>query len=216
MKRIIPFILGVCIMGIAQARLTKSSPASKPITQQLLKVLPGNNQQTAVFMPTADESFGKATFTVPAGWQMTKTTETVTLVKTPQKGVSCKIIISATEKGAITTPNEYMAYRTRNSGTGITYQNQRGAIIKYEADGLISFFSKGTTTQNMVTVNSYFYSLSNGSQTLYYQLLTSNNDCIDEFNQFMTTLRMDLNETGTANAKKRSPPPSPAAPAPVM
>lgn len=165
----------------------------------------------------AQEQFGKASFTVPAGWQMTKNSETVTLEKTVKKGVVCKIIISTTEKGAVSTNADYLAYRAKNGGKGISYSNQKGAVVKYEADGLISFFSKGTTTQKMETVHSYFYSLSNGSQTLYYQLLTNNNDCISEFNQFMTTLTMELENAGSANARARkAAPAAPAAPAPMM
>ncbi len=168
----------------------------------------------------AQQVFGKASFTVPAGWQMTTTTEAVTLEKPGRKGTVCKIIISATKRGAVTTEASYQAYRTRNGGRGITYQNQAGAITKYEADGLTSFFSRGTGTQNVLPVHSYFYSLSNGSQTLYYQLLTSNNDCIAEFNQFMQTLTMELEETensqNTQGRARKSPPPAPAAPAPMM
>lgn len=170
------------------------------------------------FLPLqAQEIFGKATFMVPAGWQITRTNETVKLEKAPQKGITCKIIISATEKGAVTTNAEYLQYRAKNGGAGITYQNQREAVTKYEANELTSFFSKGTMIQNRTTVNSYFYSLSNGSQTLYYQLLTNNNDCITEFNQFMTTLKMELKETGQTNVrKKKAAGAAPAAPAPMM
>lgn len=171
----------------------------------------------SLFRVNAQETFGKATFFVPAGWQMTKNNETVTLEKTIKKGVVCKIIISDSEKGAVNTNAAYLAYRTKNGGKGISYSSQKGAVIKYEADGLISFFSKGTTTQKMDTVHSYFYSLSNGSQTLYYQLLTNNNDCISEFNQFMTTLTMELENAGSANARARkAAPAAPAAPAPMM
>lgn len=171
----------------------------------------------SLYQLKAQEVFGKATFTVPAGWQITRTTKTVTLEKTAKKGVVCKIIISATEKGGVITDAEYLQYRTLYGGTGITYQKQKGAVTKYEADGLISFFSKGTTTQQMAPVQSYFYSLSNGKQTLYYQLLTNNNTCISEFNQFMATLTMELEEPAQANARARkAAPAAPAAPAPMM
>ncbi|MFD2920219.1 hypothetical protein ACFS6H_10895 [Terrimonas rubra] len=171
----------------------------------------------SLYQLKAQETFGKASFTVPAGWQMTKNTETVTLEKALKKGVVCKIIISATEKGAVNTDADYLAYRTKNGGKGISYSNQKGAVIKYEADGLISFFSKGTTIQKMDKIHSYFYSLSNGSQTLYYQLLTNNNDCISEFNQFMETLTMELDNAGSANARARkASAAAPAAPAPMM
>jgi hypothetical protein len=165
----------------------------------------------------AQETFGMASFTVPTGWQMTRASETVTLEKDSKKGMTCKIIISATEKGAVTTNAEYLQYRAKNGGAGVSYQNQRGAVTKYEANGLTSFFSKGTMTQNRKTVTSYFYSLSNGSQTLYYQLLTTNNECITEFNEFMTTLTMELEQAGQTNARARkAAPAAPAAPAPVM
>ncbi len=171
----------------------------------------------SLYQLKAQETFGKASFTVPAGWQMTKNTETVTLEKALKKGVVCKIIISATEKGAVNTDADYLVYRTKNGGKGISYSNQKGAVIKYEADGLISFFSKGTTIQKMDKIHSYFYSLSNGSQTLYYQLLTNNNDCISEFNQFMGTLTMELDNAGSANARARKAAAAvPAAPAPMM
>ncbi|OSZ76820.1 hypothetical protein CAP36_10310 [Chitinophagaceae bacterium IBVUCB2] len=171
----------------------------------------------SLFQIKAQEIFGKATFTVPTGWQITRTTETVTLEKAAKKGVVCKIIISKTEKGGVATAAEYLQFRTLYGGAGISYQNQRGAVTKYEGDGLICFFSKGTSTQQMAPVQSYFYSLSNGKQTLYYQLLTNNNTCISEFNQFMETLQMDLDEVGQTNAKRKAAPAAvPAAPAPMM
>lgn len=166
---------------------------------------------------TAQEQFGNAIFTVPAGWQMISTKETVTLEKPNKKGVTCKIIISATKEVVVTNETQYLSFRNKNGGKGIIYQNQRGTVIKYEAEGLTSFFSKGTITQNMGTVTSYFYSLSNGTQTLYYQLLTNNNECITEFNQFMSTLAMELEVAQQVNARKKSSPsPAPAAPAPMM
>lgn len=168
-----------------------------------------------VFHAKAQETFGKASFAVPSGWQTTKTNETVTLQPAPKKGVICKIIISATEKGGVVTAAEHLASRNLYGGKDITYETRKGTTIKYEADGLTCFFSKGTTTINMIRVNSYFYTLSNGQQTFYYQLLTSNNECINEFNQFVETLTMQLEETGLVNAKKRSPS-TPMAPAPVM
>ncbi len=180
---------------------------------------------TAVFLLVsmlqvkAQEVFGKAEFTVPTGWQITRTTEFITLEKSPKKGVVCKIIISATENPAVTTEAEYLRYRNLHGGTGINYQNKRGAVTKYEANGLTSFFSKGTTKQQMAPVQSYFYSLSNGKQTLYYQLLTNNNTCISEFNQFMASLTMELEEesSGQTNARaKKAAPAAPAAPAPMM
>ncbi len=170
----------------------------------------------------AQEKFDMATFTVPKGWQMTKTSETVILQKDTRKEVTCKIIISATEKGAVNTVTEYLQARAIKGGKGINYDNKKGAVVKYEADGLISFFSKGSVTESTTPVYSYFYSLSNGRQTFYYQLLTSNNGCIDEFNQFMTELKMDTEDEGSQKAKKpgergrRSSPATPAAPAPIM
>lgn len=171
-----------------------------------------------VFYAEAQELFGRASFTVPAGWQMTTTSETVTLQRPAQKGVTCKIIISNATQGAVSTNAEYLQYRAANGGRAIIYDNRRGAVTKYEANGLISFFSKGSTTINMVRVNSYFYSVSNGSHTLYYQLFTSNNDCINEFNQFMAELKMEPKDIAEANAraKKAAPAPVPAAPAPAM
>ncbi|RYD82728.1 MAG: hypothetical protein EOP53_02890 [Sphingobacteriales bacterium] len=173
----------------------------------------------SLYQVKAQEVFGKATFTVPAGWQSTRTATTITMENAAKKGVVCKIIISTTEKGGVITDAEYLQYRTLHGGTGITYQNRKVAVTKYEAEGLISFFSKGSTTQQRVPVQSYFYSLSNGKQTLYYQLLTNNNSCISEFNQFMATLTMELEQTeqGQANARARkAAPAAPAAPAPMM
>ncbi|HMT72497.1 MAG TPA: hypothetical protein PKA77_00385 [Chitinophagaceae bacterium] len=174
----------------------------------------------SLFQVKAQEVFGKATFTVPVGWQMTTATEAVTLEKPAKKGTVCKIFISATKRGSVTTPAEYQAYRTKNGSRGITYQNQASAITKYEAGGLTSFFSKGTGTQNILPVYSYFYSLSNGSQTLYYQLLTTSNECVGEFNQFMATLTMELEETAnpenTQGRARKAAPAAPAAPAPMM
>jgi len=171
----------------------------------------------SLFQLKAQEQFGKAIFTVPAGWQMIKTNETVTLERAAKKGVVCKIIISATHTGAVNTDAGHLQYRRSYGGTGISYQNQKGSVIKYEADGLISFFSKGNTTQKMTPVHSCFYSLSNGNPTLYYQLITSNNDCISDFNQFMSTLKMELEETGQTNARAgKTAPAASAAPAPMM
>jgi len=165
----------------------------------------------------AQQHFGNAIFTVPEGWKITETKETVTLEKTSQTNVTCKIIITATEKGVVTTDVEYVQFRSKNSDKDIIFPKQKGAVTKYEGDGLVSFYSRGTTTQNMIVVNSYFYTLSNGSQTFSYQLLTSNNECIKEFNEFMTTLKMELDTKDQINAKARkAAPAAPAAPAPMM
>lgn len=163
----------------------------------------------------AQERFGKAIFTVPAGWQMTKTSETVTLQSPLKKGGSCKIIISSSEAGAVNTVEEYLQYRKAKGGTGITYTLSRASVVKYEANGLTTFFSKGTVTRSMIPVYSYFYTLSNGDLTFYYQLLTSSNDCINVFNGFIANLKMEMGDN-SPSAKKRAAAAAPAAPAPMM
>ncbi|HRX94187.1 MAG TPA: hypothetical protein P5158_08730 [Chitinophagaceae bacterium] len=168
---------------------------------------------------SAQEQFGPATFTVPAGWQVIRTANLVTLEKPSQKGSVCKIFISAATKGAVNTETDYIRYRAANGGSGIIYPLSKGVpITRYEGDGLTSFFSIGTTTQSMVSVRSYFYSLSNGSQTFFYQLLTSNNQCINEFNVFQATLKMETEDGGStkARAKRKSSGGAPAPPAPIM
>jgi len=55
MKKIIPFILSMCIISMAQAQLTKSSPVLKPIMQKP-KGNADNNQQTAPSTPTVNDA----------------------------------------------------------------------------------------------------------------------------------------------------------------
>lgn len=167
---------------------------------------------------SAQEQFGPATFTVPAGWQITKTSNQIILQQPSQKGVVCRIIISLAVKGAVTTEAEYSKFRSANSGSEIAYSQLKGSVTKYEGSGLTSFFSAGNTTESRVAVRSYFYSLSNGSQTFYYQLLTSNNQCINEFNVFQATLKMETENSGSTytRAKRRSGGGAPAPPAPIM
>lgn len=164
----------------------------------------------------AQEKFGQLTFNVPQGWQIS-TGEQVVLQKPLQKGVVCKIIISSATKGPVTTEAGYIKYRNANNSSNVSYSTARGSVTKYEANGLTSFFSSGTTTQGMTTVRSYFYSLTNGVQTVFYQLLTNNNQCISEFNTFQSSLTMETEDAEASKAKrKKVAPGAPAAPAPMM
>lgn len=167
----------------------------------------------------AQEQLGPASFTVPDGWEITKTESTVTLKKAVKKGLECTITISLAQKGAVTTVPSFLAYRKQYSYPAVNYLTGKGSVAKYEANGLSSFFSKGTVNVGMIKAQNYFYSLSNGSQTLHYQLLTSDNSCVEEFNQFMSTLTMETKDSNNAPANARArkaAPAAPAAPAPMM
>ncbi len=174
----------------------------------------------SLYQLKAQEQFGLAIFSVPAGWQMTSSKGAVTLEKAVKKGVVCKIIITSTVEGAVTTEAAYLNGRKLYGGRAVNYQ--KNAASKYEGEGLVSFFSIGSASQGPVPVKSYFYSLSNGSKTFYYQLLTSNNECIEEFNAFTQSLYMESAsaaepKANTVNARARkAAPAAPAAPAPMM
>ncbi|MBK6936236.1 MAG: hypothetical protein IPH18_04620 [Chitinophagaceae bacterium] len=167
----------------------------------------------------AQTTFGIATFTVPERWQMTEQTSAVVLEKKSSDGQVCRITILATEKTAVNTADLYLQSRTSRNSDGIKYSTGVKSVARSEADGLISFSSSGTGLVNDVKVSSYFYSITNNQQSFFVQLLSSNNDCVGEFNQFLTTLLAEEATTITkAKASKRGRPKkaAPCAPAPMM
>lgn len=170
-----------------------------------------------ILQAEAQENFGKAIFVTPAGWSVTKSKESVTMEKPGAKGSVCKIIVSATEKLAVTTNAEYLKYRSSKNTSGVSYSNARGAVTKYEAGALVGFYSKGTFSQKMKPVYSFFYTMCNGTSTVYFQLITDNQECIADFTQFLDSLEMEAEEDSNAPAaRKKTLPNGGAAPAPVM
>lgn len=166
----------------------------------------------------AQEQIGPLSYTIPEGWSKSTTENGIVLQKPLQKGVVCKISISAVQKVAASTAAAYIKLRNSLSYTGVSYLNSRGAISRYEANGLVSFFSRGRINVGNSSAQNYFYSLSNGQVTVCYQLLTSSNDCVEAFNQFVQSITMEVAEAeGAANARrKKAAPAAPAAPAPMM
>ncbi len=169
----------------------------------------------------AQQQFGAANFNVPAGWSMSNKGSSVVLEKSASRGETCRIIIYSTENGATNTEKAHTQHRNAKGG-GYTYN---AGTNRYDGNGLVSFFSKGSLAESKLPVYSYFYTLSNGTQTLCYQLLTTSNACIEEFNLFAQSLTMNVEEaTGGEKNKapvstgrgRKSAPAAPAAPAPMM
>lgn len=171
------------------------------------------------FRAKAQESFGAATFSVPMGWKMNQTTNGILIDRVKSAGV-CQILISPTQKGAVLSESEFVAYRNTIAGKLVDFGKGRTGVTRYEDNGLVSFFSIGTVSLREQPGRCYIYSLSNGQQTFFYQLLTTDNNCIEAFNLFMSGLSMEINDpksSGT-NAKrtKKATAPIPAAPPPMM
>lgn len=166
----------------------------------------------------AQEQIGPLSYTIPQGWSKSRTENGIVLQKPLQKGVVCKISISDVQKVAASTSAAYIQLRNALSYPGVSYFNSRGAISRYEANGLVAFFSRGRVTVGNSSAQNYFYSLSNGQVTVCYQLLTGNNECVESFNQFVQSITMEVAEgEGAVNAKRRKAAAgAPAAPAPMM
>lgn len=171
---------------------------------------------------SAQEKFGIATYSVPAGWQLGEKTSTgITMENTVKNGI-CKINILSTVNTAVSTASDFSRYRDKIGMSNIAYNNTRGSISKTELNGMVSFTSYGTGTVNGVSFRNYFYSFSNGKQTYFVQLSASSNACVETFNTFLTSLLIDpAEEVGTPGIhtkakKKAAPAAAPAAPAPMM
>lgn len=171
---------------------------------------------------SAQEKLGIATYSVPAGWQLSEQTSTGVTIENKIKNGICKITILSTVNAAVSTASDFTRYRDKMGMSNIAYNSTRGSISKTELNGMVSFTCYGTGTTNGVSFRNYFYSFSNGNQTYFVQLSASSNACVETFNTFLTTLLIDpVEEAGTpgikAKAKKRAAPAAaPAAPAPMM
>lgn len=170
---------------------------------------------------SAQQKFGIATYTVPAGWELTEQSSIVTIENKTKNGI-CKISIFSTEKpGAVSLVLDYTRFRNKLSVANVSYGTARGSISKNEANGMISFSSYGNGTVNGVSFRNYFYSFTNGKETYFVQLSASDNACVTAFNTFLDNLMIDPaeenNTSGTnARRKKAAPAAVPAAPAPMM
>lgn len=107
-----------------------------------------------------------------------------------------------------------------HANVGVTqYSQSEKQVVKTETNGNIGFSSYGTGTVNEKEVRVYFYSFTNGQETFFVELVTDNNDCVNAFNQFLTSLLIDPVSTGAqtnARAKRKAAGAAPAAPAPIM
>ncbi len=179
----------------------------------------------------AQQSFGIASFTIPAGWEMSNQTTSVLLENKQPKTGTCRIRIFKTEQAAVNSEKSYLLFRTSKSLETIDYKSSAGAVTRTEANGYISFMSAGEGNTNNTAVRSYFYSFTNNHSTFFVQLITDNNTCIGEFNRFLSSLKIEAAEAaderslpgqkGTttkskAKRKKSAPSAAPAAPAPMM
>lgn len=175
---------------------------------------------------TAQNKFGIATYTVPAGWQLTEQRSSVIIERKTDNGV-CIIKMFATDMPyAVLSTADYTRYRSKTGLEQVTYNDTKGSITKSEANGMTSFSSYGSGTVKGVPIRNSFYSFTNGSQTFFVQLTATDNDCIMAFNTFLDNLLIDPVEeksSGTTNAKKTTtrgrkaaPAAVPAAPAPMM
>jgi hypothetical protein len=171
---------------------------------------------------SAQQKMGIATYSVPAGWQVSEQSSSGVTIENKTKNGICKISIFSTEKpGAVSAITDYTRYRNKMSAANVSYSTARGSITKNETNGIVSFLSYGTGTINGVSFRNYFYSFSNGKETYFVQLSASDNACVVTFNTFLNDLLIDPaeeNNTGGTNArrKKAAPAAVPAAPAPMM
>ncbi len=173
----------------------------------------------------AQTKSGIATYTVPAGWQSTAGTSSVVLENSTKRGGLCKITIYNTEKGAVNTAASYLQQRKSKNTTNARYNQNAKQVTRTETNGNIGFSSYGSSTVNEKEVRVYFYSFTNGKETFFVELLTDSNECIEEFNKFLTTLLIDpvTDEASESNGSKskakrarKAAPAAPAAPAPMM
>ena len=167
----------------------------------------------------AQTKLGIATYTVPAGWQSTSGRSSVVLENKMKKGGLCRVTIYNTEKGAVNTTAGYLEQRKNKNAGNTRYSQSEKQVVKTETNGNIGFSSYGTGTVNEKEVRVYFYSFTNGQETFFVELVTDNNDCVNAFNQFLTSLLIDPVSTGAqtnARAKRKAAGAAPAAPAPIM
>lgn len=170
---------------------------------------------------SAQQKIGIATYIVPAGWELTEQSSSVTIENKTKNGI-CKISIFSTEKpGVVSLITDYTRYRSKMGTANVSYGSSKGSVTKNEANGIVSFFSHGTGNLNGIAFRNYFYSFSNGKETYFVQLSASDNSCVTAFNAFLNDLMIDPaeeNNSGGTNAgrKKAAPAAVPAAPAPMM
>ncbi len=171
---------------------------------------------------SAQQKLGVATYSIPNGWQVSEKSASLVVIENKTKNGICKISIFSTEKpSAVSVITDYTRYRNKMNTTNVSYGTAKGSIAKNEANGIISFSSYGTGTINGASFRNYFYSFSNGKESYFVQLSSSDNACIVAFNTFLDGLLIDPAEeinTGGTNArrKKAAPAAVPAAPAPMM
>jgi hypothetical protein len=171
---------------------------------------------------SAQQKLGIATYTVPAGWQVSEQKSSSVMLESKTKNGVCKITIFITERASVSSTTDYTRFRDRMGAANITYNSTKGSITKNEANGIVSFSSYGFGSMNGVSFRNHFYSFSNGIESCFVQLSASDNTCILTFNTFLTSLLIDPAEdnnaggTNTRRRKKAAPAAVPAAPAPMM
>lgn len=162
-------------------------------------------------------TYGIAGFTLPRGWTITEQPGAMLLEDVSGRGPFCRIMITSTLRTGPITAESYLQYRSSKSVPGFKFPDGIKAVTTTAVDGFVSFRSAGSGLVDDANVYSYFYSFSNGQQTFFVQLLTTGNDCITIFNQFLTTLQMEEASTGAKASKRGRPKKSAfAAPAPQM
>lgn len=169
---------------------------------------------------TAQTKLGIATYTAPAGWQVTQQLNAVVLENKQAKGKLCRITISATEKAVVNNAAAHIQQRQSKSPAGVSYNKNEKAVVQKDAGGLTCFYS-ASNSGNETGAKNFFYSFTNGQSSFFVQLYTNDAACITAFTSFIATLLVDMEDeagSGTSKARRarKAAPAAPAAPAPMM
>lgn len=166
---------------------------------------------------SAQTKFGILTYVLPAGWQITKQSPSVMLEKQQiQKSANpCKLELLQTENIVVNTAKGFLSQVSAKTAFGEKFD--ASTVNRTEANGTICYGIMGTVTLNLKSMNCYFYSITNGSQTTFVRFIKGEDNCSVPFQQFWSAMLVDGSDAPvTLNARRKSVPAGPAAPAPVM
>lgn len=169
---------------------------------------------------TAQQKTGIITFATPANWTMTSNTTSVTLEKQRFKKNenTCKVELLQTENKIVNTEKLFLAQVTAKQTAAEKYD--ANTVKRTEANGSICYGIKGTITNNLTITTCYFYSITNGEQTILISYIKGEEGCTTGFQQFWTSILVDSSskpqQINLKSRTKKAPPGSPAAPAPMM
>lgn len=167
---------------------------------------------------SAQTKSGILTYTVPASWQVTKSTPTVVLEKSQLKKTAnpCKLEIFQTENTAVSTDKSFLSQVGSKKSAGEIYD--ANSANRTEANGIICYGIKGTVTISLKPMDCCFYSITNGAETSFIRFIKGEDYCLADFQQFWSALLVDGSGTPVAPGvkKKAATPAAPAPIAPVM